>query len=250
MPNRSVGKEANDKAMKRRIDPVGRRKLAAGLAELPKQMALQYPQNTEDTAQVIKYVAHIQRCIHSAHPPSADAWQVKMDCLTNEDPAIQEMNAVVDAPMAQQARKTQPGRHTKHADVPGDGAGEMRDMEFRISRHAATFATEARIHHLCKVAGVIEVNCLTGPALVLVTQLGPEMFSEWKAALINAATGKTPRIVNKLLDKVMSGMSQPGGAPLEYNERPHPGVSNRQAPRRHTTWHRCGRCSSNSEGQS
>jgi hypothetical protein len=84
------------------------------------------------------------------------------------------------------------------------------------------------------VAGLIKTYCLAGPALVLVTQLGPERFTEWKAALINAATGKTPRIANELLDKVMSGMFEPGGAALEYNmQRTHPRASSRHAPRRH-----------------
>jgi hypothetical protein len=58
--------------------------------------------------------------------------------------------------------------------------------------------------------------CLAGPALALVTQLGPERFSEWKAALIDAVTGRTPHFVSKLLDKVRGGMFQPGTAALEY----------------------------------
>jgi hypothetical protein len=36
-----------------------------------------------------------------------------------------------------------------------------------------------------------KANCFSGPALVIFTQLGFERFSEWKAALIDAATGKT-----------------------------------------------------------
>jgi hypothetical protein len=92
----------------------------------------------------------------------------------------------------------------------------MRTMEFRISLSAAIFATEARIHRLCKVAGIIKANCLAGPVPVLVTQLGPDRSSERKAALITAATGKTPHFVSNLLDKVRSGIFQPGRTALEY----------------------------------
>ena len=61
-----------------------------------------------------------------------------------------------------------------------------------------------------------KANCLAGPVPVLVTQLGPDRSSERKAALITAATGKTPHFVSNLLDKVRSGIFQPGRTALEY----------------------------------
>jgi hypothetical protein len=40
------------------------------------------------------------------------------------------------------------------------------------------------------VANLIKTCCLEGAAYDLVTSLGPERFTEWKAALINHAAGK------------------------------------------------------------
>jgi hypothetical protein len=45
---------------------------------------------------------------------------------------------------------------------------------------AAKFAAEASIHHLCAVANLIKTCCLEGAAHDLVTDLGPERFTEWK----------------------------------------------------------------------
>jgi hypothetical protein len=57
---------------------------------------------------------------------------------------------------------------------------EMGGMDFQVPREAVLFATEARIHHMRMVAGLIKTYCLAGPAHFLVIQLGPERSTEWK----------------------------------------------------------------------
>jgi hypothetical protein len=52
-----------------------------------------------------------------------------------------------------------------------------------VTKRAAAFATEAHIHHMCTVANLIKACCFEALAYDLVTNLGPERFTEWKAAL-------------------------------------------------------------------
>jgi hypothetical protein len=93
---------------------------------------------------------------------------------------------------------------------------EMIGMDFRVTREAAQFATEAHIHHMCAVANLVKTCCLGGPAHTLVTSLGPERFTERRRALINEATGKMPRLFGALENGVLSGKFEPGVGTLVY----------------------------------
>jgi hypothetical protein len=163
MENRKVDEEADDKARKGRNmrDPV-ERKLMTEVVVLPKRHC-----NKEDCAQVITVVAHIERCLQIAHPPSVEAWKGVLAVLTDEDPEVQEMNAVVET--AQQLHENHSEAGTASMRVSQEIERTMRTMEFRIPLTAAVFAAEARIHKLYTVAGIIKANCLVGPALVIVS---------------------------------------------------------------------------------
>ena len=71
-------------------------------------------------------------------------------------------------------------------------------MDFKVTKVSAEFATEAYIHHMCTVANLIKTCCFEALAYDLVTNLGPERFIEWKAALINQAAGKVPGLFRLL----------------------------------------------------
>jgi hypothetical protein len=87
-------------------------------------------------------------------------------------------------------------------------------MNFHVSKEAAVFATEAHIHQMCAVANLVKACCFEGAAYTLVTDLGPERFTEWKAALINQATGKMPHLFSMLETCVRNGQLEPReGAP-------------------------------------
>jgi hypothetical protein len=61
-----------------------------------------------------------------------------------------------------------------------------------------------------------------GPAHILVTNLGPEGFTEWRRALINEATGKVPRLFGALENGVLSGKFEPSEGALAYGTDPEP----------------------------
>ena len=86
---------------------------------------------------------------------------------------------------------------------------KMLPLDFKVTREAAEFATEAHIHHMCTVANLIKACCFEGAAYDLVTSLGPERFTEWKAALINQAAGKVPNLFRMLEADVRGGRVQP-----------------------------------------
>jgi hypothetical protein len=93
---------------------------------------------------------------------------------------------------------------------------EMSGMNFHVSKEAAVFATEAHIHQICAVANLVKACCFEGAAYTLITDLGPERFTEWKAALINQATGKMPHLFSTLETcvRVRNGQLEPReGAP-------------------------------------
>jgi hypothetical protein len=50
---------------------------------------------------------------------------------------------------------------------------------------------------MCTVANLIKTCCFEGAAYDLVTCLGPERLTEWKAALINQAAGKVPHLYSE-----------------------------------------------------
>jgi hypothetical protein len=86
---------------------------------------------------------------------------------------------------------------------------KMLPLDFKVTREAAEFATEAHIHHMCTVANLIKACCFEGAAYDLATSLSPERFTEWKAALINQAAGKLPNLFRMLEADVRGGIVQP-----------------------------------------
>jgi len=97
-------------------------------------------------------------------------------------------------------------------------------MDFKVAKVSAEFATEAYIHHMCTVTNLTKACCFEGAAYDLVTSLGPERFTEWKAALINQAAGKVPNLFRLLEADVRGGRLQPHpeGGTLKYRH-PTPG---------------------------
>jgi hypothetical protein len=72
------------------------------------------------------------------------------------------------------------------------------------------------------VANLVKTCCFEGAAYTLVTDLGPERFTEWKAALINQATGMMPHLFSMLEICVRSGELEPRQGAPEYGY-PTPG---------------------------
>jgi hypothetical protein len=64
------------------------------------------------------------------------------------------------------------------------------------------------------VAKLVKTCCFEGAAHTLVTNLGPERFTELKTALINEATGNMPRLFGTLENGVRSGKFEPGKGAL------------------------------------
>jgi hypothetical protein len=62
---------------------------------------------------------------------------------------------------------------------------------------------------MCTVANLIKTCCFEALAYDLVTNLGPEGFTEWKAALINEAAGKVPHLFRMLEEDVRDVKFQP-----------------------------------------
>jgi hypothetical protein len=69
---------------------------------------------------------------------------------------------------------------------------------------------------MCAVANLVRTCCFEGAAYTLVTNLGPGRFTERKAALINEATGKVPRLFGMLENCVRNGKFEPGKGAPEY----------------------------------
>jgi hypothetical protein len=109
--------------------------------------------------------------------------------------------------------------HQLHEQLSQNGAPALTTMErirtkitpmnFQVTQEAAEFATEAHIHHMCTVPNLIRACCFEGLAYDLVTSLGPERFTELKAALINEAAGKVPHLFRVLEEDVRKGNFQP-----------------------------------------
>jgi hypothetical protein len=165
-------------------DPVIRKPTAI----LPAEGGEKFHCNLAGSTRLIEVVTHIEECLRSANPAFADAWNGKTDCLTSGNPGIQELNAMIEA--AQQLYE----QHTQRGSPPmalfsNKTQKEMSDMDFRVTREAAQFATEAHIHHMCAVANSVQTCCLGGPVHILVTKLGPEGLIERRTALINEQRG-------------------------------------------------------------
>jgi hypothetical protein len=86
---------------------------------------------------------------------------------------------------------------------------KMAPMNFQVTQEAAAFATEAHIHHMCTVVNLTKTCCFEALAYDLFTNLGPERFTEWKAALINEAAVKVPHLFRMLEADVRKGNFQP-----------------------------------------
>jgi hypothetical protein len=94
-----------------------------------------------------------------------------------------------------------------------------------VSKEAAIFATEAHIHQMCAVANLVKTCCFEGAAYTLVTDLGPERLTEWKAALINQATGKMPHLFSALETCVRNGKLEPREGAPQYADTPPQGTT-------------------------
>jgi hypothetical protein len=141
-----------------------------------------------------------------------------MRCTTGTDQADQEHEAMVET--AHQLYETFSQGGAPALAMTRNILEKMLPMDFIVTREAAKFAAEASVIHMCTVANLIKPCCLEGAAYDLVTSLGPERFTEWKAALINHAAGKVPNLFRMLEAEVRNGNFQPHpeeGA-LKYGE--------------------------------
>jgi hypothetical protein len=87
--------------------------------------------------------------------------------------------------------------------------GRVKGLRYVNFFPEAHLAAEAYIHHMCTAPNLIKTCCFEGAACDLVTSLGPERFTEWKAALINHAAGKVPNLFRLLEADVRDGRFQP-----------------------------------------
>jgi hypothetical protein len=181
---------------------------------LPSEDGNKFNCDVRDSPNVIELTTHIDECLRSSHLSTFDAWNGKMGCQASGDPRIQEFDAMVETARQLYEQHTQKG--SPPMNLFSKIHKEMSGMNFHVTTEAAQFATEARIHHMCAVAGLIRNCCLGGPAYTLVTNLGTERFTEWKTALINEATGKMQRLFGKLENGVLRGKFQPGKGALDY----------------------------------
>jgi hypothetical protein len=179
-----------------------------------------YSGSQADAPQVITKLMHIEDCIRAVAPGFAEAFKGKISCAADGDQRIQEFNAMVETAQQLYEKYTQSGvpSMTMMARI----SKEMSGMNFHVSKEAAVFATEAHIHQMCTVGNLVKTCCFEGAAYTLVTDLGPERFTEWKAALINQTTGKMPQLFSMLEICVRSGKLEPHQGSLEY-EYPTPG---------------------------
>jgi hypothetical protein len=140
-------------------------------------------------------------------PTYGEAWNGQMRCTTGADQANQEHEAMVET--AHQLYETFSQSGAPALTMMRNILEKMLPMDFIVTREAARFAAEASIHHMCTVANLIKTCCLEGAAHDLVTSLGPERFTEWKAALINQAAGQVPNLFRQLEEEVRKGIVEP-----------------------------------------
>jgi hypothetical protein len=160
-------------------------------------------------------MAHIEECLWGASPACAEAFNGKVSCAASGDPRDQEQNAMMETAQQLYEQYTQSGAPS--LTLMDRIRERMMPMNFKVTKEAAGFATEARIYHMCTVANLIRACCFEGLASYsLVTSLGPEGLTEWKAALINEAAEKLPRLFGTLERDVRNGKFEPGEGALEY----------------------------------
>jgi hypothetical protein len=107
----------------------------------------------------------------------------KISCAADGDQRAQEFNAMAETAQQLYEKYTQSG--VPIMAMMARINKEMSGMNFHVSKEAAVFATEAHIHQMCTVANLVKTCCFEGAAYTLVTDMGPERFTEWKAALID-----------------------------------------------------------------
>ena len=158
---------------------------------------------------VLAAPTRIGECLAEVSPIYGAAWNGQMRCTTGTDQADQEHEAMVET--AHQLYETFSQGGAPALAMMRNILEKMLPMDFIVTREAAKFAAEASIHHMCTVANLSKTCCLEGAAYDLVTSLGPERFTEWKAALIciNHAAGKVPNLFRMLEIEVRDGRFQP-----------------------------------------
>jgi hypothetical protein len=125
-------------------------------------------------------MTRIEECLRAVAPRFAEAFNGKMSCVADSNQRAQESNAMVE--MVQQLYEQYTQRGAPSLTMMARISKEMSGMHFHVSKEAAEFATEAHIHQMCTVANLVQTCCFEGTAYnTLVTNLGPERFTEWKA---------------------------------------------------------------------
>ena len=166
-----------------------------------------YDGSQDKAIKILAEITRIGTCLAEVSPAYAAAWNGRMKCTTGTSLITQEHEAMVET-----ARKLY-GVLSQDGEPPltmmQTMLGMMQPMDFKVTKEAAKFAAEASIQHLCAVANLIKTCCLEGAAYDLVTDLGPERFTEWKAALINQAAGQVPNLFRQLEEEVRKGIVEP-----------------------------------------
>jgi hypothetical protein len=168
--------------------------------------------------QVLAALIRIGECMMEVSPTYGEAWNGQMRCTTGTDQADQEHEAMVET--AHQLYETPSQGGAPALTMMRNILEKMLPMDFIVTREAAKFAAEASIHHICTVQLDQDMLPRKRAAYDLVTSLGPERFTEWKAALMNYAAGKVPNLFRMLEAEVRNGNFQPNpteGA-LKYRE--------------------------------
>ena len=168
---------------------------------------VKYDGSQDMAPKILAVTTRIGKSLAEVSPAYNAAWNGRIKCTTGKSLNAQEHEA-----MKETARKLY-GALSQDGEPPltmmQTMVGMMEPMNFKVTKEAAKFAAEASIQHLCAVANLIKTCCLEGAAYDLVTDLGPERFTEWKAALINQAAGQVPNLFRQLEEEVRKGIVEP-----------------------------------------
>ena len=168
---------------------------------------VKYDGSQDMAPKILAETTRIGKSLAEVSPAYNAAWNGRIKCTTGTSLNAQEHEA-----MKEMARKLY-GVLSQDGEPPltmmQTMVGMMEPMNFKVTKEAAKFAAEASIQHLCAVANLIKTCCLEGAAYDLVTDLGPERFTEWKAALINQAAGQVPNLFRQLEEEVRKGIVEP-----------------------------------------
>ena len=168
---------------------------------------VKYDGSQDMAPKILAETTRIGKSLAGVSPAYNAAWNGRIKCTTGTS-----LNAQGHEAMKEMARKLY-GVLSQDGEPPltmmQTMVGMMEPMNFKVTKEAAKFAAEASIQHLCAVANLIKTCCLEGAAYDLVTDLGPERFTEWKAALINQAAGQVPNLFRQLEEEVRKGIVEP-----------------------------------------